>query len=55
MRPMFMFIVPFRVEEIAKKKGVSMAQIATAWVMAKDGKKLLPARKYPELIPVFHM
>ena len=53
MRPMFMFIVPFRVEEIAKKKGVSMAQIATAWVMAKDGKNLLLlARKCPELIPV---
>ncbi|KAI0082016.1 aryl-alcohol dehydrogenase [Panus rudis PR-1116 ss-1] len=26
-----------RVEEIAKKKGVSMAQIAIAWVIAKDG------------------
>ena len=30
-----------------------MAQIATAWVMAKDGKNLLLlARKFPELIPV---
>ncbi|KAK7692873.1 hypothetical protein QCA50_004508 [Cerrena zonata] len=26
-----------RVEEISKKKGVTMAQIATAWVLAKDG------------------
>jgi len=26
-----------RVEELAKKKGCSMAQIALAWVMAKDG------------------
>ncbi|KAJ7125452.1 NADP-dependent oxidoreductase domain-containing protein [Mycena crocata] len=26
-----------RVEEISRKKGVSMAQIALAWVMAKDG------------------
>ncbi|ESK90783.1 aryl-alcohol dehydrogenase [Moniliophthora roreri MCA 2997] len=26
-----------RVEEIAKKKGVSMAQVALAWSMAKDG------------------
>ncbi|EPS94270.1 hypothetical protein FOMPIDRAFT_1026254 [Fomitopsis schrenkii] len=26
-----------RVEEIAKKKGVSMAQVAIAWSMAKDG------------------
>ncbi|KAI0689015.1 aryl-alcohol dehydrogenase [Cytidiella melzeri] len=26
-----------RVEEIAKKKGVSMAQIAIAWTLAKDG------------------
>lgn len=26
-----------KVEELAKKKGVSMAQIACAWVMAKDG------------------
>lgn len=27
-----------RVEEIAKKKGVSMAQISVAWSLAKDGK-----------------
>ena len=26
-----------RVEEVAKKKGVSMAQIAVAWTLAKDG------------------
>jgi len=26
-----------RVEEISKKKGMSMAQVALAWVMAKDG------------------
>lgn len=26
-----------RVEEIAKKKGVTMAQIAVAWAMARDG------------------
>ena len=26
-----------RIEELAKKKGVSMAQIAMAWVMAKPG------------------
>jgi len=26
-----------RVEELAKKKGVSMAQVATAWVLANDG------------------
>lgn len=26
-----------RVEEIAKKKGASMAQIALAWIMQKDG------------------
>jgi len=26
-----------RVEELAKKKGVTMAQIATAWVLANDG------------------
>ncbi|KAK7682836.1 hypothetical protein QCA50_014220 [Cerrena zonata] len=26
-----------RVEELAKKKGVTMAQISTAWIMAKDG------------------
>ncbi|KAJ7449913.1 NADP-dependent oxidoreductase domain-containing protein [Mycena latifolia] len=26
-----------RVEEISKKKGLSMAQVALAWVMAKDG------------------
>ena len=24
-------------EELAKKKGVSMAQIALAWILAKDG------------------
>ena len=28
-----------RVEEIAKKRGVSMAQVATAWVLSKDGKE----------------
>ncbi|KDQ17443.1 hypothetical protein BOTBODRAFT_144256 [Botryobasidium botryosum FD-172 SS1] len=26
-----------RVEEIAKKKGISMAQVATAWILSKDG------------------
>lgn len=26
-----------RVEEVAKKKGVSMAQVATAWVLSKEG------------------
>lgn len=29
--------VPSRVEEIANKKGVKMAQIALAWSLAKDG------------------
>ena len=28
-----------RVEALAKKRGVSMAQIATAWVLSKDGTK----------------
>ena len=26
-----------RVEALAKKKGVSMAQVATAWILSKDG------------------
>ena len=26
-----------RIEELAKKKGVSMAQISLAWCMAKEG------------------
>ena len=26
-----------RIEELAKKKGVSMAQISLAWIMAKPG------------------
>lgn len=26
-----------RVEEIAKKKGISMAQVAVAWILSKDG------------------
>jgi versiconal hemiacetal acetate reductase len=26
-----------RVEALAKKKGVSMAQVATAWLLSKDG------------------
>ena len=30
-----------RVEEIAKKRGVSMAQVATAWVLSKEGKNFL--------------
>lgn len=29
-----------RVEEIAKKKGVTMAQVSLAWVLAQDGKYL---------------
>ena len=31
-----------RVEALAKKKGVSMAQIATAWCLSKDGVVQLP-------------
>ena len=27
----------FRVEELAKRKGVSMAQISTAWIMNRPG------------------
>ena len=34
MRRSNMFI---RIEELAKKKGVSMAQISLAWCMAKEG------------------
>jgi versiconal hemiacetal acetate reductase len=30
-----------RVEEIAKKRGVSMAQVATAWVLSKEGRSFL--------------
>lgn len=30
-----------RVEGIAKAKGVSMAQVALAWALAKDGKFLI--------------
>jgi aryl-alcohol dehydrogenase-like predicted oxidoreductase len=30
-------IKSFRVQELATKKGVSMAQVALAWVMAKEG------------------
>jgi versiconal hemiacetal acetate reductase len=26
-----------RVEALAKKKGISMAQVATAWILSKDG------------------
>lgn len=29
-----------RVEALAKKKGVSMAQVATAWLLSKDGTML---------------
>ena len=32
-----MIACAYRVEEIAKRKGVSMAQIAVAWVLAKPG------------------
>ncbi len=35
-----------RVEEIAKKKGVTMAQIACAWSMQKDGELLLAIRSH---------
>ena len=30
-------VVLFGVEELAKKKGASMAQVALAWIMAKPG------------------
>lgn len=26
-----------RVEALAKKKGISMVQVATAWILSKDG------------------
>lgn len=29
--------ISLRVDELAQKKGVSMAQIATAWCLTKDG------------------
>ena len=32
-----MNVIAKRVEEISKKKSVSMAQVALAWVMSKDG------------------
>ena len=30
-------MVYHRVEEVAKKKGITMAQVAVAWCLAKDG------------------
>ena len=27
----------YRVEEIAKAKGITMAQVALAWILSKDG------------------
>lgn len=45
-----------RVDEIAKKKGVTMAQIAVAWAMSRDGKSiyLFPLHHHldPSLIDV---
>ena len=32
----FLLILACRVEEIAKKKGISMSQVALAWIMTKD-------------------
>ena len=32
-----LMIWDFRVEELAKRKGVSMAQISTAWIMNRPG------------------
>ena len=26
-----------RVEEVAKKRGISMAQVSIAWILSKDG------------------
>jgi aryl-alcohol dehydrogenase-like predicted oxidoreductase len=28
---------PVSVEELAKKKGITMAQVALAWILTKDG------------------
>ena len=36
---LIVFALPRRVEEIAKKKNVSMAQVAPAWSIAKDGRQ----------------
>lgn len=33
------------VEELAKKKGVSMAQIAIAWILTKDGQSRFPCTR----------
>lgn len=30
-------MVMYRVEEIAKKKGISMAQVSVAWSLSKEG------------------
>jgi aryl-alcohol dehydrogenase-like predicted oxidoreductase len=38
-----------RVEEVAKKKGYSMAQIATAWILTKDS---ISMNCFPDLIAV---
>lgn len=37
----FQRIIICSVEELARKHGKTMAQIALAWVMAKDGKPVL--------------
>lgn len=38
------------VEKIAKSKNVSMAQVALAWAMSKEGKRLLACTHNPALI-----
>ena len=46
-------LIVSRVEEIAKKKGVTMAQIATAWIMAKDGEIYISSLLGPQFDFVF--
>lgn len=35
-----------RVEEISKKRNITMAQVALAWILSKDG-KVFHSRKQP--------
>ncbi len=38
-----------RVEELAKKKGLSMAQLSIAWILSKEGKIACYFRDTPSL------
>ena len=50
LRSQSLFTTPYRVEEIAKKRNIKMAQVAIAWTLSKDGLLDYSFRMAPHLL-----